>query len=83
MTKQVFVLDVVDKPSERASVLELEQVPGLKGSDDERLLCGSCGVVLVDGVSRAALTKRFAAPVELLVRCPCGAHNRLPAAVGN
>jgi phage FluMu protein Com len=77
-------LPIIDEPNKRASILVLKLHPAFTSTDSEDLLCGSCGVVLAQGTSRATIQAHFAAPVQLLVKCPkCGTYNRLPAQVGN
>jgi hypothetical protein len=77
-------LAVVSEPAADASVVHLENAPFLKGRESENLLCGSCGLVICKGVSTESCLSKFSAPVQLLVRCPkCGAHNCLPAKLGN
>jgi hypothetical protein len=78
MAKNVKLAAVAAPPVD-ASVIHLENAPFLTGKERTNLLCGSCGLVLCKGVSAESCTKKFAAPVPVLVRCPqCESHNRLP-----
>ncbi len=73
-------LSCVDEPSPGASILAPDFEPGFEGDEAEDLLCGSCGARISSGVSGSTLATRFAAPIELLVKCPiCGKHNHLSA----
>ena len=83
ITKQKTTLTVVKKPHREASILKFQVTPAFTGNEDEDLLCGGCGTVLFDGVSAETISRRYAAPVQLLATCVCGAHNRLPAQVGH
>jgi hypothetical protein len=77
-------LQIVAVPDIRASILQPNAAPAFKGNESEDLLCGSCGIILAQGVSSVTLNGKFAAPVQLLVKCPkCAGYNRLPAQVGN
>jgi hypothetical protein len=76
-------LAVIARPAADASVLHLENAPFLKGKERENLVCGSCGLVICKGVSTESCARKFAAPVQVLVRCPkCGTHNGLPGKIG-
>jgi|HubBroStandDraft_6_1064221.scaffolds.fasta_scaffold2549202_2 hypothetical protein len=47
-----------------------------KGNEDEDMLCGACGFVLGDGISRRTMLMRTAVPHRLVFRCPkCSANN--------
>lgn len=74
-------LDVVDAPHPRASIIAPKKraLPVFTGPDADQLLCGSCGIVLIEGLSLDSCHKTFTTPAQLLIRCPCGAHNVLPA----
>ena len=73
-------LTFVDEPSPGASILMPDVEPGFKGDEAEDLLCGSCGASISRGVSAGTIAAKFAAPIQLLVKCPiCGKHNRLSA----
>jgi len=77
-------LPIVKSPDKKASILAPTVHPVFNGSEQEDLLCGNCDVVLAEGVSASTIMARFAAPVQLLVKCPvCSSHNRLPAQVGH
>ena len=78
-------LSVVENPDAKASILApSNKIALFVGDETETLICGKCRFVLVKGVSRETLRARFAAPAQLLLKCPkCGAHNRLPAQIGN
>jgi hypothetical protein len=77
-------LVVVTTPDRLASIFTPTMHPIFVGTDSEDLLCGSCSVILTEGVSEANVRQRLAAPVQLLIKCPkCGSHNRLPVQVGN
>ena len=74
------LLSTVPVPLKEASIFSATCLPVMKGSDKDNLLCGSCSVVLAEGVSEQTLATRFAVQSELLLRCPkCGALNELPA----
>jgi phage FluMu protein Com len=76
------LLSTVPVPFKNASIFSATCLPVMKGSEEDNLLCGSCSVVLAEGVSEQTLATRFAVRSELLVRCPkCGALNELPAQV--
>jgi len=78
------VLTVVATPDANASILAFAPGKGLVGGEPHELACGGCGAVVGDGVSPDTVRNKFAAPAQLLLRCgSCGAHNRLPAQVGN
>ncbi len=67
-----------------ASILAPEVLPAFKGDEDEDLLCGSCGVVLCEGVRAGRMATLFRAPVQLLLKCPnCGVFNYLPSQLGD
>ncbi len=71
-------LTAVDEPIAGASILAPDFEPGFSGDEPEDLLCGSCGARISRGVSAITLAQRFAAPIQLLVKCPvCGQHNRV------
>lgn len=53
----------------------------LKGNDDENLACGECKKVLARGVSTRTLYDKFVVDKALLIKCPCGAHNKIPAQI--
>ena len=73
-------LTFVEEPSPGATILMPEVEPGFKGEEAEDLLCGACGANISRGVSLSAITARFPAPIQLLVKCPiCGKHNSLSA----
>jgi hypothetical protein len=72
-------LAAVEPPPADASVIHLENAPFLTGKERTHLLCGNCGLVLCKGVSAESCMKKFAAPMQVLVRCPkCDTHSRLP-----
>jgi Zn finger protein HypA/HybF involved in hydrogenase expression len=78
MAKNIKLAAVATPPVD-ASVIHLENAPFLTGKERTNLLCGNCGLVLCKGVSTESCMKKFAAPVQVLVRCPqCASHNRLP-----
>lgn len=84
MARREPKLEIVKTPDKSASILAPTVSPAFEGTESEDLLCGSCGVLLGKRISTDTLKARFAAPAQLLVKCPeCGAHNRLPAQVGN
>jgi phage FluMu protein Com len=75
-------LPVVQSPDKQASILAPTVAPVLKGDESENLLCGGCSAMLGEGVSENTISTRFAAPVQLLIKCPkCGAYNELPAKI--
>ena len=77
-------LPIIKAPDANASILKPTEHPAFKGNEQDDLLCGSCDVVLFEGVSAASVKAKYAAPVQLLVKCPeCGSHNNLPAQIGN
>lgn len=54
--------------------------PIIKGNEDEDLLCGACGSILGQSVSRKTILLRLAVPHRLVTRCPkCNANNVLRA----
>lgn len=76
-------LSVVQSPDKQASILAPTVTLALKGDESENLLCGGCSVILAGGVSEKTVSSRFAAPVQLLIKCPeCGPYNELPAKTG-
>lgn len=76
-------LEIVATP-DNASIFLPTNAPAFTGADGEDLLCGSCNVTLCQGVSVDSFRRRFAAPVQLLIKCPkCASHNRLPDQAGN
>jgi hypothetical protein len=76
-------LPTVPSPHKQASILAPTVAPLLRGNDSENLLCGGCSVILTEGFSEATISSRFAAPAQLLIKCPkCGAFNVLPAKIG-
>jgi hypothetical protein len=84
MSKIQKKLSIVFSPHEKASILAPMVAPALNGNDDEDLVCGNCFIVLASGVSEKTVASRFAAPFQLLVKCPsCGVYNNLPAKLSN
>jgi hypothetical protein len=76
-------LEVVE-PKAGASILAPEKAPGIVGNERDNLLCGRCLVTLGRRISVAIMTRRFAAPVQLLIKCPkCGVHNEVPVQLGH
>jgi len=77
-------LSIVPVPHPQASILSPTINPALRGNDNEDLLCGKCSAILTDGVSENTIASRFAAPFQLLIKCPqCGIYNNLPAKVSS
>lgn len=73
-------MQVVQTPHPQASILKPTELPMFKGAEDTNLACGQCKVLITVGVDVSTLEKQFAAPYELLVRCPkCDTFNRLPS----
>ena len=66
---------------EQTPVVSLGVLPGFTGVDPYDLLCGQCGGVIGEGVSLHSCRKLLYCPTHLVVRCMCGAHNRLPSAL--
>ena len=76
-------LVVVSQPHPQASIFSPTSLPILKGGELENQLCGSCAVIVIEGVSTGSLRSTLSAPIQLLIRCPkCGAYNTLPTQVG-
>jgi hypothetical protein len=61
--------------------MTLGVLPGFTGSEPCDLVCGHCGEVIGAGVSPSVCRKLLYCPTQLVVRCLCGAHNRLPSAL--
>jgi hypothetical protein len=74
--RAVSVMEVVfaEERSEAPVLEPIERGPCLRGPGSERLWCGHCGMLLVQGID----PRRVA---HLVFRCRCGAHNR-PVALG-
>jgi hypothetical protein len=77
MPKKRTKLPIV-KSTQQEIVLTLGATPAFTGQDHEDLLCGSCDVVIGEGVSERAIAELFGAQ-PLIAKCKCGALNRLPA----
>jgi len=77
-------LVVVSQPHPQASIFSPTSLPILKGGELENQLCGSCAVILAEGVSAGTLRSTFSVPFQLLIQCPqCRVYNALPAQVGH
>lgn len=51
------------------------------GNDNEDLVCGACGTVVLAGWSRSSTAERFVVDSQMLIRCgECRAFNVVPAA---
>jgi hypothetical protein len=75
-------LGTVTAPLSDASILVPQKLPFMTGNDPEDLACGGCGTILCSGVVTLTAKARFAAPVQLLIKCPvpaCGNLNVLPS----
>lgn len=76
-------LDVVE-PLPEASIISPAVTPAFEGTERDNLLCGKCLITLCRRLSVETMRSRFAAPVQLLIKCPkCGVHNKLPAQLGH
>ena len=62
-------------------VMTLGVLPGFTGNEPYDLLCGQCKEVIGEGVSLTSCRKLLYCPTQLVIRCKCGAHNRLPSAL--
>ena len=76
-------LVVVSTPHPQASIINSTVLPVFQGGELENQVCGSCAVIVIEGVSTGSLRSTLSAPIQLLIRCPkCGAYNTLPTQVG-
>ena len=55
-------LEIVLNPDQRASILDIQHIPAMKGQDNEESVCGECLTLLLDGVSLETVRERFATP---------------------
>ncbi|WP_374469647.1 hypothetical protein [Phenylobacterium sp.] len=82
---RTLYMSVVEKPHPQAAILQSDKstTPVMKGNADVNLACGSCQVVLAQGLTVEWFANQFQTPFQLLLRCPkCAAYNRLPATLG-
>lgn len=86
--KTISKLSVIAKPHPDASILSITPgtgpLPFPPGPDDVDLSCGSCGLILIQGMSPQTCAKMLAAPYQLLVKCStknCLAYNVIPATI--
>lgn len=60
-------------PGRNAYVLAPKEAPAIRGDGTIRVECGSCGILLVDGLGGAVKIK------GLILKCPnCGAYSTIP-----
>jgi hypothetical protein len=77
-------LVVVSQPHPSASIINPTVLPVFQGIEPENQLCGSCAVILIEGVSTDSLRSTLSTPMQLLICCPkCGAYNTLPGQAGH
>ena len=85
MNKQTILGTVAD-PLPNASILLPDKLPFMTETESENLLCGGCKAILCEGLGTKTAKSRFAAPVQLLIKCPvpaCGKFNVLPSTMAS
>ncbi len=89
MAKIRTVLTIINEPTLTDTSLNLTTFPAIKHDENEDLVCGSCGMVVGEGVSprtlyiAAASLLRNRMPVRLVVTCGvCQKYNVVPSEVG-
>jgi hypothetical protein len=74
----------IAKPHPAASIIDLtarRQFELPIGTDNEDLVCGTCGMVALSGWSVSSTGKRLVVDAQLLIRCgTCRTYNVVPAA---
>jgi hypothetical protein len=71
-------------PHPAASIIDLSARHSFElpiGNDNEDLVCGVCGTVVLEGWSRSSTAERFVVDSQMLIRCSkCRAYNVVPTA---
>jgi hypothetical protein len=71
-------------PHPAASIVDLSARRSFElpiGNDNEDLVCGACGTVVLEGWSRSSTAERLAVDSQMLIRCgKCRAYNVVPTA---
>jgi hypothetical protein len=84
VTRTQTRLLTIAKPHPAASIVDLtarRQFELPIGTDNEDLLCGTCGMVVLSGWSVSSTGKRLVVDAQLLIRCgTCRTYNVVPAA---
>ena len=74
----------IARPHPAASIVDLtarHQFDLPIGTDNEDLVCGTCGMVVLSGWSVSSTGKRLIIDAQLLIRCGiCRTYNVVPAA---
>ena len=84
MTRTQTRLLTIGIPHPAASIIDLSErhpLPLPIGKDNENLVCGACGTVVLAGWSRSSTAERLVVDSQMLIRCSkCQAYNVVPTA---
>jgi hypothetical protein len=84
VTRTQTRLLTVGKPHPAASIIDLSTRRSFElpiGNDNEDLVCGACGTVVLAGWSRSSTAERLVVDSQMLIRCgKCRAYNVVPTA---
>ena len=84
MTRTQTKLLTVGRPHPAASIIDLSTRRSFElpiGNDNEDLVCGACGTVVLAGWSRSSTAERFVVDSQMLIRCgECRTFNVVPTA---
>jgi hypothetical protein len=84
VTRTQTKLLTVGRPHPAASIIDLSTRRSFElpiGNDNEDLVCGACGTVVLAGWSRSSTAERFVVDSQMLIRCgECRTFNVVPTA---
>ncbi len=84
MTRTQTRLLTIGRPHPAASIIDLNARHPFElpiGNDNEDLVCGACGTVVLAGWSRSSTAERLVVDSQMLIRCgKCRAYNVVPTA---